>query len=314
MLPWTPFMLAAMAASSRRALATLRISDQLSETERQASQAQIDRFLWLWFLLPLIALCFVRAKHHHYLIHSLPPCSFWAAEGLLNLRGWAERLASRRRTVARSWAAGAVLVAVGVIYCRSEWPDNFSDALILGALLSLGGGAALAAIVRRRLGLALITVFAVGWVGYGYIHGTLMRKTDRYRDETAFLRRLNRPEHAGTHLLVYCYDPSRVLLYSRLPVELCVTYRQVRTRYDELPRAYLVTSMAQADQLRGMADVTCVDKMAARRWENLGEFAQLGAFRVQWRTFPPDWTARDRNTKGDAPKAEISTESAIHSP
>ena len=54
-----------------------------------------DRLLWAWTLAPLALLSLATVKNAHYAIHALPPCSLWAARGLLRLgerlqgsRGW----------------------------------------------------------------------------------------------------------------------------------------------------------------------------------------------------------------------------------
>jgi hypothetical protein len=248
--------------------------------------ARVDRFLWLWFLLPLAALSLVKAKHHHYLIHSLPPCSFWAAEGLLRLKGWAERLVTRQRVVWAGWSVGVIALALAMGYCISAWPEYFRDSFLLGIIATVGTALFFAAVMRRRLQFALVVLFCVCWFGYGEIHASLMRKLDRFAEETAFLRRLNRPEHAGTHLLVYCYEAARILLYCDLPVEQCSSVAELRARYEELPQAYLLTSMFQTRDFQRVAKLQRVDKMEAGRWEGFGPLAQLAVFRVEWRSPP----------------------------
>lgn len=53
-----------------------------------------DRFLLVWFTVPLLLLSLATVKSPHYAIHALPPCSVWAAISLarlgqrLQLRGW----------------------------------------------------------------------------------------------------------------------------------------------------------------------------------------------------------------------------------
>jgi len=70
-----------------------------------------DRLLWAWAVGPLLLLSLATVKQAHYAIHALPPCSVWAAFGLLRLgerlqasRGWSP-VRVRRTT----WGAFGVL-------------------------------------------------------------------------------------------------------------------------------------------------------------------------------------------------------------
>lgn len=269
-LPWTLLVPIALPGSWRRAW---------------QGPTSPDRFLWLWFLLPLMVLSAAKAKHHHYLLYALPPCSFWAAGGLLQLRRLADRMADWKGRLWFGWGAVAVILAAGVLICRSATPEFGRDAAVLAGVLITSAAAVTAAWLRRRYQWVLAGIFGVCWLVYGYVHIELMRKTDRYRDETALFRRLNGSEYDGARLLIYGYEPARILLYCRLPVERYELFEQLRKRYDELPRAYLTTSLGHAALIEALAEVTCVDRASHGRWENSQGFTQLGIFRLRWR--PP---------------------------
>ena len=269
LLPWTPLILLALPGSWRRA---------------RSNAASPDCFLWLWFLLPLLLLSTVKAKHHHYLIYSLPACSFWAADGIMLLRGWADRLATSK---SRLWLTCTTAVAIslaGIFVCHRVRPEFTVDAAVLAGILSAASVGATAAWSRRRYPWMLASVFAASWLVYAYVHGQIMPKTDRYADETAFLRRLNGPEHEGARLLIYGYEPARILLYCRLPAERFESFQRLRERYDELPKPYLATSLGHIPPLDTIAEISCVDHANHARWADQGAFTQLGVFRLHWRT------------------------------
>ena len=72
LLPWTCFVLPALPASFRRAC-------------RESGSP--DRFLWVWFGAMFVTLSVASGKHHHYLIHALPPFAVWTASALPWWRG-----------------------------------------------------------------------------------------------------------------------------------------------------------------------------------------------------------------------------------
>lgn len=96
-LPWTPLAAVGAARSLPRALG-------------RSGRGGGDRLLWAWTVVPLALLSLATVRNAHYAIHALPPCSVWAALGLVRLgerlqrHGWP---ASRVRRAA--WAAFAGL-------------------------------------------------------------------------------------------------------------------------------------------------------------------------------------------------------------
>lgn len=80
LLPWTPLVLTGAWRSLPGAVG-------------RESRGRGDRLLWAWTVMPLVLLGLATVKNAHYAIHALPPCSVWAAQGLLRLGG---RLQSAR--------------------------------------------------------------------------------------------------------------------------------------------------------------------------------------------------------------------------
>jgi 4-amino-4-deoxy-L-arabinose transferase-like glycosyltransferase len=81
LLPWTPLVLSGAWRSLPRAFG-------------RGARFGGERLLWAWATGPLALLALATTKNAHYAIHALPPCSVWAAQGVLRLgdrlraRGW----------------------------------------------------------------------------------------------------------------------------------------------------------------------------------------------------------------------------------
>ncbi len=82
LLPWLPLTIAGAARSVPRTF---------SRDGRYGG----ERLLWAWLAAPLVLLSFATVKNAHYAIHALPPCSLFAAWGLMRFgqrlqtaRGW----------------------------------------------------------------------------------------------------------------------------------------------------------------------------------------------------------------------------------
>jgi 4-amino-4-deoxy-L-arabinose transferase-like glycosyltransferase len=116
LLPWTPLALAGACRSLARACA-------------RGARGGGDRLLLAWAAGPLALLSLATVKNPHYAIHALPPCSVWAAQGLV-------RLGARLQT-SRGWPAARVR--------RLTW----AGFLLLGAAYA-GGFAALGPRFDRR--------------------------------------------------------------------------------------------------------------------------------------------------------------------
>ena len=71
LLPWTPLVFTGAARS----------------LPRMASRWTPERFLGVWAAAPFALLSLATVKHAHYAIYALPPCSVWAAFGVLGLGG-----------------------------------------------------------------------------------------------------------------------------------------------------------------------------------------------------------------------------------
>lgn len=89
--------------------------------------------LWAWLAGPLVLLSFATVKNAHYAIHALPPCSLFAAWGLMRFgqrlqtaRGWTPRQIRRGAwagfaTLGLAYALGFALLGPKVDRRGVEW-------------------------------------------------------------------------------------------------------------------------------------------------------------------------------------------------
>ena len=266
-LPWTLVMLPAMPGSLRRAW---------------DEPGSPDRFLWLWFGSMFAVLSAVQAKHHHYLIYALPPCSFWAADGLLRLRRGAGGWLGRPRVHRVALAVGAIALAGFVLWAGKGLPEYRWDGLALGTLVLLGGGLTAGAYARGRYCAAGVALFAAVWAGYAYVHTFVTAKADRYAEETALLRRVEAQAGPGRTVLVYGVEPSRVLLYLGRPAEVYQELGDLEARGRTAPGALIVTSVGHEEDLRRAGSPRRVDQTPQPRHPRWGAYAQLAVYQVAW--------------------------------
>jgi 4-amino-4-deoxy-L-arabinose transferase-like glycosyltransferase len=268
LLPWTLVVLPALMPSLRRAW-------------REANTP--DRFLWLWFLLPLLVLTGVSAKHHHYLIYALPPCSFWAADGLLRLPALLQRTLRGVGVAGTAVAVGCCVLAAGWWTVSRLRPEYSAEVALCALVVACGLGGGVWVLRRGEWARAAVTLFAVLWGVYAVVHGSIMAKSDGYREETELYRRVAAAAPPDTPLLIFGLEPSRVLLYCAKPTEVFVSQFDLAERGRQAPHAWVITSIGQERMLRQVGDVEVVDQMPRSRWAKDGDFSRFAVYRVEWR-------------------------------
>jgi hypothetical protein len=224
--PWTLFAFWAAIPSALRAW---------------RGKAPIDRFMWVWLVLPLAALSAVAGKHPHYLIYALPPCSIWAAEGLV--RG----LSFARGFFAPAWRirVAASLGLAGLVgFAWWAWASQVSfgkEGVVLGGISLLGVVAATWSCRRAHYRLAGVSMFATLWLAVIYLQQTLVPRTDLYREENALYQSIVDRTDLETPVLVYRMDPGQALFYCKRPIEWIPSLEKLRSRLSVAPQALVVT-------------------------------------------------------------------------
>lgn len=240
-----------------------------------------DRFLCLWLLVPLVVLSIPAAKHHHYLIYALPPCSFWAADGLLRLRERLGSLLRRRAGLALTAVAVAGGLAAALTVAR-RWPEHARDAACLTTLALAGCAVVGWGLARARYRMAAISLFALVWCVVGYVHAVIMPVTDHYREETALLRRTAaRTDWTSLHLIAV--SPSRLMLYLPDGVECHRDLDTLRQRLQEEKVLHVLSVIQLEPALQAMARATRLDEAERPRWKSLPSDSRLALYRLEGR-------------------------------
>jgi hypothetical protein len=170
------------------------------------------------------------------------------------------------------------------------------DGVVLSSIAFIALALLLWHLHHRRPFSAAAILFITLWTIYTYVHFNVTWKSDGYREQTALLARLNQRAAAepDARVLVLGLEPSRLLLYSRLPLEVFVDPDQLRLRDEELEHAYILTSVGLEFQLRAKGMPILLDRMP----ECNNPFSRLAVYRMEWR---PRRRQLMRSTYPDAP-------------
>ena len=205
LLPWTPAAAYGLVVAARRAV---------------RPGALPERFLLCWGVGTLLFFSIPDGKHHHYLIHILPPWGVLAALGLVELHqrysAWARGVGKVGRRVALTTVLVGVPGGVALHLLRHKIPGP--EWLPLAFMAGLPAVAALVAWAlntpRVRLGAAVGfgTLAALYMAGHVYVG----RYVDHGREDWAFLREIRSTMPTPLPLYVNaelrcCLEVNRVL-------------------------------------------------------------------------------------------------------
>lgn len=265
-LPWTIIMLPAIPLVWKRAW-----------RENQP----VDRFVCLWLVVPFVLLSLIKAKHHHYLIYALPPCALWAAEGLILMRGKGlDWLQVRARRIAL-FCVAILATGGGVWWMGKTIPKYQQDCLILGSVILIGVSLMVSMSIRKKYVWAEVGLFATLWCGVAYLHGAIMPKTDRYREDTALFHRIEAQNTNHTPIFAFKFDPARMLLYVNSPIESFEFLGHLRDLHKKYPASCVLCYMSEEETLRRAGfEPVCIDGVPEPRWKIDGKASQLGFYRL----------------------------------
>jgi 4-amino-4-deoxy-L-arabinose transferase-like glycosyltransferase len=255
--PWTPFWIAGAALLWRGA---------------RAERSGPNRFLWCWWLAPLIALSIPARKHHHYLLPILAPFAVMAAVGLQHAWAWLRPRAGRPRTVLHT-VCFVALPGSAAIVALALWgkiPGPLWAAIALaGAFLPCATlvGVGLA---RRSGRLVLAAVLAGVTIGAGWGQSILATTGRNWDQDVDFVARAGPLAAPDKPILVDAYGTLeffRLQFYlppGTTPLQDLTFLRDSRLT---APQVYVVTHTRSQDFLSTLGDwrIVCESNQAPRK-------------------------------------------------
>jgi 4-amino-4-deoxy-L-arabinose transferase-like glycosyltransferase len=227
--PWTLPALVGLAMTAGRAI---------------GQRGSPERYLWCLAILPLVFLSVPRGKHHHYLLHALPPLAVLAALGAAGMWRW---LGQQKAWLRQPWLPALVLGAAGdaaLLAFQSRIPGSawLRPALLAGwpALVFLAWWAA----GRHSGRVAAVGIFAVVVVGECLVYAGRAEFLNSYEHDMEFLQQAVERVPANQPLLVkndaHPLNSSWFLFY--LPGRGRLLHNLTFLRASDLPReeVYLI--------------------------------------------------------------------------
>ncbi|MGE3317150.1 MAG: ArnT family glycosyltransferase [Planctomycetaceae bacterium] len=249
LLPWTPYVLAAIAPSWRRAwrgdspAGNPAVGQSLLGRIRCGDAR--EQFLWVWFLTNLAIVSLSADKHRHYIMSALPMFSLLAGQRIALLATWVEegrRLIDRRwmwPMVVSSLVAGAVFIAI-VVMGRIPLPT--APTLVVAATASVGmAGIAWLLNSRRNITAvyASMLLFVVCYVG---VNGSILNQRDPRLTFGEFGSQIRTGEIPGNaEVVAYRLGYHSMLYYVDPPVTRVESLSEMNRRLADNKLLYVLT-------------------------------------------------------------------------
>lgn len=220
--------------------------------------SRIDSFLFIWFFGMALALSAVTGKHHHYLIHALPPCSFLAMYGLCWLKDRSlEPLMRHAATL-----LGCLFLA-WCAYLGWTWSGQLAffwwDAAFLGTMIFSLTLVLYQLFAAKKYVLACGILFFMLWTAGMYSQLRLLPLTDNYREDTLLVRRIN-AVHENEPVIMYKFFPQRELAYLDMPVLHSTHPLQLQEFLANSSTALILTTMANWREINRTIPVSLIDQ------------------------------------------------------
>ena len=250
-LPWTPFAIAAVGSSWRRAW---------KEGNSQ------ERFLWIWFLTQLVIVTVSANKHKHYLNAAMPVLSLLAAQSWVVL---VERVRRGKPLVDSRWAIGltAGCLAAGFVawsLLTHRWPFLSSEAMGIGTILGFGGSIVVWLLARRR-------AVAAGWAALLVFSSTHASATawivprQDHRLAAAVFSGDVRSSLAGNRpVCVYRMGTNPIVYYLRTPISRIESEAALAERLERDERLLVVTYASAVPELEELGEARLHTSMVVR--------------------------------------------------
>lgn len=216
LLPWTPFVIAAVPESFRRAW-----------KERDAR----ERFVWIWFLTVFAIVSLSANKHKHYIMAALPALSLLAGRQIARV---VERLghAGHFRWHWRAFASACATTIGGLgVYLgvAAYWPTLAAPAAIAGGVLLVGGLIGAVPLAMGRLVPAGSAYLVTGLAAYVVAATWILPQSDRRQVVIEFADEV-RGESPSENFGVYRLDMYSLLHHLGTPAYRIDTPEQLRER------------------------------------------------------------------------------------
>jgi 4-amino-4-deoxy-L-arabinose transferase-like glycosyltransferase len=187
--PWTPLWILGLWLTWRGA---------------RTDRAGPSRFLWCWWLAPLVALSLPARKHHHYLVAVLPAFAMLVGVGLEHVGQWISRAKARPHMVV--WGVCFVAAPGAAAITLLAWWDTLPGPLWSSLLLAAAFSAcaiAVSAGLARRSGRGVLVPLLVGVTVFAAWGQSILATSGRNRNlDFEFLARVRQVAAPDKPLMV----------------------------------------------------------------------------------------------------------------
>ncbi|MCH8829751.1 MAG: hypothetical protein IID45_09260, partial [Planctomycetes bacterium] len=282
-LPWTPFALAAVPGSWRRAW---------KEADAR------ERFLWIWLLTQFVIVTVSANKHKHYLNTALPMVSLLAAQTLSRLVARIKQgnwNFSRRAAVIGSVCALAIGIAAVVLGVQ-RWPQLQTPFVVIGSMIAVGGIAANLLAFRGRPFWAGLTTAGTLLFCYAGVNGWIVPRRDHRLAVANFAKETRQILSAETSVTVYCMGETSVVYYLESPVQRLESQSALAERLNREGRLFVVTFEPLAKEVTACGEGRIIRRMPHRPGVPRPKHAPLVLLELKQKPQPPAIATTPRST------------------
>jgi 4-amino-4-deoxy-L-arabinose transferase-like glycosyltransferase len=274
LLPWTPFALLGAWMTTKRLW--------------QADSTR-ERFLWCWAIVTVLFFSLPDGKHHHYIIHCLPPWGILSAVGLVRYRLMIQNWQSKwNHPLLPALAVGLpAAIALWVLREKIPGPSWLLPVAMLGIPLVI---LFITWLLRERRALRAAPVaFTALLAMYWGIHLFAAKVGDQGITDYAFFRQV--PQHVDNSAPLYvnaqlqcCLEVNRILFYMERGTKVVHNLTFLLDERIKEHKVFLITRACDEPALHKLGDVRLLLQSEKSRRE-LSPGDRLTLYEV---TFKPD--------------------------